>query len=45
MLLPDKTTWSGASESAPTRAYLQHLLCAQGRVVAGSLLSTAPELE
>lgn len=45
MLLPDKTTWSGASESAPTRAHLQHLLCAQGRVVAGSLLSTAPESE
>lgn len=45
MLLPDKTTWSGASESAPTRAHLQHLLCAQGCVVAGSLLSTAPESE
>lgn len=42
MLLPDKTTWRGASESAPTRAHLQHLLCAQGRVVTGSLLRTAP---
>lgn len=30
MLLPDKTTWRGASESVPTHAHLQHLLCTEG---------------